>query len=469
MAYRLGDKYQSIRPVPVSVEARADDGSLQTVKRTLYLTHLGPVVVTDETPWSNEHVYVIRDVNYENDRGGDQYHDLGAATNVTEIREALARHQGVSFVNTIAADASGNALYADMSAIPFVTADQIERCDTGLSRIGTWRIIVLDGSDPSCDWQRDPGAAAPGLMPPDQQPSLITDTYVSNSNDSHWLSNPDLRLEGFSPIIGNEKQPRSLRTRAGLNFIEEVLDRGERFTPEIVQALLFSHRHFGAELLLDDILTICKGEASTLDIAAACGILEDWDRRQDVDSVGAQIYNELWNEIVGDITNHLAIPFDVNDPLHTPRDLTVDSPATRGLVMDGLGSALERLAAANVSPLSPWGDVQFAIRNDEKIGIPGGNGGAGMYSVIGARLNKATSGYNPITTGNSYIQVVTWDDDGHPVARAILTYSQSPEPDSPHYADQTSRYSNSEWITLPFTDAEIEADTKRRLDLNIGP
>lgn len=466
MSYRLGNEYRPIRPVPVDINARSVDGKIETIKRTIYLTHLGPVLVTEDTPWSQDHAYVIRDVNYENNRGGDQYHDIGAATNVMEIRNALARHQGVSFVNTIAADASGNALYADMSAIPYVTAGQIKRCDTGLSRIGSWRVVVLDGSDPSCDWQEDPDAAAPGLMPPDQQPSLITDTYVSNSNDSHWLSNPALRLEGYSPIIGNEKEPRSLRTRAGLTFVEEVLDRGERITPEMVQELLFNHRHFGAELLLDDILTICRHEASTLDIAAACGILGEWDRKQDIESVGAQVYNELWNEIGGAVQAHLAIPFDVNDPVHTPRGLTVESPATRELVMQGLASALARLAAANVSPLSPWGEVQFAARNGEKIGIPGGNGGAGMYSVIGARLNKETSGYNPIITGNSYIQVVTWDDNGNPVANAILTYSQSPEPDSPHYADQTKRYSKSEWIRLPFTDAEIAADTIRSLELS---
>ena len=73
-------------------------------------------------------------------------------------------------------------------------------------------------------------------MPPTEQPSLITDTYVSNSNDSYWLSNPDIRLEGFSPIIGDEQTTRSLRTRAGLVMVNEVISgekfhsKGERFT-----------------------------------------------------------------------------------------------------------------------------------------------------------------------------------------------------------------------------------------------
>ena len=40
----------------------------------------------------------------------------------------------------------------------------------------------------------------------------------------------------------------------------------------------------------------------------------------------------------------------------------------------------------------------------------------------------------------------------------MLTYSQSPEPDSPHYYDQTELYARGEWLQLPFTEDEILAD-----------
>ena len=105
---------------------------------------------------------------------------------------------------------------------------------------------------------------------------------------------------------------------------------------------------------------------------------------------------------------------------------------------------------------APWGDVQFAIRNGEKIGVPGGAGGQGLFSVITARFNPDNGGYNPIAHGNSYIQTVTWNEDGTPDADAILTYSQSPEPDSPYYSDLTKLYSESKWIDLPFTEDQIQ-------------
>jgi acyl-homoserine-lactone acylase len=80
-----------------------------------------------------------------------------------------------------------------------------------------------------------------------------------------------------------------------------------------------------------------------------------------------------------------------------------------------------------------------------------------MWSIARSRLTPQT-GYTPVVSGNSYIQVVSWDDEGDLEAHGMLTYSQSPEPDSPHHADLTRLYSRGEWLTLPFTEAQILAD-----------
>jgi acyl-homoserine-lactone acylase len=450
MAYRIGDDIQNIEAIEVQIET--DKGMID---RTIYMTHLGPVVTSDTTPWNDRHVYVMRDVNYENYRSGDQYMGISKAQNVTELRDALATHQGAAFVNTIAADIDGGALYADMSAIPNVSAQMINRC--AVDNENNTRIITLNGSDPTCDWKIDPQAAYPGLMPPNEQPSLVTNTYVSNSNDSYWLSNPEQRLEGFSPIIGNEGKVRSLRTRAGLTFVEEVLNSQRKFTQEIVQNLLFSHRHYGAEVFLDDILSVCQQRAN---LAQACNILANWDRRQSINSAGAVIFNRFW-EIARGLNSHFAEPFDVSNPVHTPRGLTIDKEVTREFIIDSLSQAVSSLNDAGIALDTKWGDVQFVLRNNEKIGIPGGAGGQGMFSVITSRFDTEKGGYNPILHGNSYIQTVTWNDDSTPNARAMLTYSQSPEPDSEFYSDLTKLYSQSQWINLPFTNEEIESDLIR--------
>ena len=455
MAYRLGDDVHNIEALQVEVET---DGEPAT--RTIYMTQLGPVVVSKSTPWNDQHVYAMRDVNYENYRSGDQYKDINSARNVSELRTALATHQGAAFVNTIAADVSGEALYADMSAIPNVSSELIDRC--AVDTENGQRVITLNGSDPSCNWQEDARAAYPGLMPPTEQPSLITDTYVSNSNDSYWLSNPDNRLEGFSPIIGNEQQTRSLRTRAGLKFIEEVLSTDQKFDQAMVQNLLFNHRHYGAEIFLDDILAICE---QSEDLKEACGILAQWDRRQDLDSIGAAIFNRFWN-ISQSLRDHYLVPFDQNNPIHTPSGLKIDETATQEFVIASLQGAVASLNEAGIALDAKWGDVQFVLRNEDKIGIPGGSGSQGMFSVITSRFDANKGGYNPITHGNSYIQAVTWNDDGTPNAKAILTYSQSPEPDSEFYSDMTKLYSQSQWIDLPFTEEQIATQQIREEVLN---
>ena len=88
-----------------------------------------------------------------------------------------------------------------------------------------------------------------------------------------------------------------------------------------------------------------------------------------------------------------------------------------------------------------------------------------MFSVITSRFDADRGGYNPISLGNSYIQAVTWNDDGTPNAKAILTYSQSPEPDSAFYSDMTKLYSQGEWTDLPFTNEQITAQLIREESL----
>ena len=80
---------------------------------------------------------------------------------MADIRNAL-RNLGTPWVNTIAADRHGQALYADGSVVPDVDAAQLERCmpDEAASRLQNAGMIVLDGSRSDCDWRRDPATSS---------------------------------------------------------------------------------------------------------------------------------------------------------------------------------------------------------------------------------------------------------------------------------------------------------------------
>jgi acyl-homoserine-lactone acylase len=303
-------------------------------------------------------------------------------------------------------------------------------------------------------------------MPPAAMPRIRRDDVVSNANDSYWLSTPAAPLEGFSPIIGAERTARSLRTRAGLAFIADALKGGAKATPQTLEDMLFSHRNFGAELLLDDVLTLCATpvepvvlSGATVDIGASCRVLAAWNRRETIDSRGGHVWREFWREAVR-VPGLYRVPFDPTDAANTPRGLAVEQPGVREGLRRALALAQKRLVQFNVPLDAPLGSIQYDMRGGERIPIPGGAGGTGMWSVITTELTP--TGYTPIIHGNSYIQVVGWTAGGAVEARGILTYSQSDDPASPYSGDLTRQYSKGGLVPLPFYERDILADKNLR-------
>lgn len=455
MQYRYGDEYRDIEPLTVAVPgAGGDSGPLN---HTVYMTHFGPVIESNELAWSSEKAYTMRDAIVDNNKSVPTYFALQTAKSVADVEAAISQ-QGTFFVNTIAADRDGNAFYGDLSATPNLDAKTTNECRRSVAGLPD-QIIILDGSDPGCEWKLDSRSSILGNLPPDDMPRATSLEYFTNSNDSYWLSNPDHPLEGYSPIIGDEQTARRLRTRSGLTFVDEAIADGGKLAPEDLQQILFSHRHFGAELFLDDVLTICEQPGD--EIAASCEVLTSWDRTSGIDSRGTHIWTEFWEQ-ARHIPNLYSVPFDLADPVNTPRGLALDNVEVRQLMTEALAAAQKKLTEAGIALDARWGELQFAQRNGERIGIPGAVGRHGSFSYIVTQFTDE-KGYTPIAHGNSYIQVIGWDKAGNLDARGILTYSQSPEPDSPHYADQTRLYSRGDWIEFPFTEDEIQADPELRV------
>ncbi len=456
--YRYGTEWRPMTRVSVAVPTQ--DGG--RTSRTVYFSHYGPIVVSDQLPWSATRAFALRDVNIANDRSAATYDALNRARSIDEVEAAL-HLQGVSWTNTIAADRHGTAYYADISVVPNVDAALIERCRVRATGVPA-SVVVLNGAEPSCEWKHDERSAIAGAMPAESMPRLRRDDVVSNANDSYWLSNPDEPLEGFSPIIGAERTARSLRTRAGLTFIKEELSKGVKATPQTLQDMLMSHRNYGAELFFDDVMSLCETpvepvvlSGASVDITPACAALRRWDRTENVSSRGAQVWREMWR-VSARTPGLYRVPFSVADPVGTPHGIAVEQPAVREAVRRALAQAQQRLQEAGIAPNATLGSVQYFEDKGERIPIPGGDGGTGMWSVISAQLRPG--GYTPILAGNSYIQVVGWTADGQVDPRGILTYSQSDDPDSPHFSDQTRLYSAGQFFRLPFHEAEIQADEK---------
>lgn len=76
--------------------------------------------------------------------------------------------------------------------------------------------------------------------------------------------------------------------------------------------------------------------------------------------------------------------------------------------------------------------------------------------VVDSRTGLTEDGYL-VNYGTSFVMALEFTAAG-PHAEAVLTYSQSGDPASPFFADQTAIFSADGWRAVRFTDEDIAAD-----------
>jgi acyl-homoserine-lactone acylase len=454
----------------VTVRVRAEDGSLSTVERTLYSTRYGPVLSSVfglPLSWTQTSAYAIRDANRGNMRGMNTWFELGQARGTRDVVEVLSRNQGVPWVNTIAADRSGKALFSDIQVVPHVTDALAKRCNTplGVDLFPGSGISVLDGSRDDCAWGRDRDALVPGIFGPSRMPVLTRADYVTNSNDSAWLANPHQPITGYPRVFGDIDTVRSPRTRMGVIAVEEQLER-DRFSRADMQRLLFDNRSWAGEEAADDTAAMCAalpdGKAptsggGTVDVGRACAALSNWDGRMDTTSRGALLFERYWLRVAG-IDDVWRVRYDSADPVGTPNTLDTANP----LVAQALGDAIAELRAAGAEVDAPLGANQYVVRGGTRIPVHGAPGDLGVLNMIVPTWDPAR-GNVEVAHGSSHIQVVSYTGGSCPDAATLLTYSQSSDPTSPHFADQTALFSRERWVSGRFCERDILASDDLRV------
>ena len=458
--------------------------------RTLYSTHHGPIVDSlagIPLPWTPALAFTMGDVNANNFRYLNHFFEVNRAQSVRELDEIEREFQGIPWVNTIAADSAGEAYYADIGAIPNVpnskATSPVCASPLGLATFQLLGLPILNGALSDCEWGRAGDAVAPGIFGYSRLPKLFRDDYVTNSNDSYWLTNPEHRLEGYARIIGDEKRPRTLRTRIGLRMLIERFGDGpdapatEPLDRQDVQDLVFANRQYAGELWRKQLVQLCEsaplgrlpGSSGLVNVSAACPVLRRWDLTENLDSPGAVLFRRFATHALASLlpvelplpTGDLTVfsqPFKVGNPVNTPRGLNTLSPK----VSLALADAVADLRGAGIplgATLRQW---QYELRGEERIPIHGGNGDPhGQFNAIGATWSPGGSnpGYSDIPHGSSFVMVTQFVDGACGADdRSILTYSQSENPSSPHWADQTRMFSNKEWVDPAFCEEEVAAE-----------
>ncbi|MCB0828772.1 MAG: penicillin acylase family protein [Solirubrobacterales bacterium] len=458
----------------VTVPVLQDDGTLKNETRTLYETKHGPITNSVQKqelfPWTDNYAYALTDPNSEGLRFIEHFFEANQAQSVNDLKKVLNQVQGVPWVNTIAADSKGKALYADRGVIPNLTDERVAECNTpGLGTVAwtTSRVAVLDGSTSSCDMQKAPGAVVAGVLGPDQMPLQIRNDYESNMNDSYWLSNPNAPITGYPSIIGNEETGRSLWTRNGLSQIEERLNgtdgqSGNKYTFPQMRKFTTNNRHYGAELLIPPLVTYCMANPTIdgVDVSAACNALAGWGLTEKLDDPGSYLGRRVIGRLLSVPGGPWTAPFSLGDPVHTPNGLDTTKPEV-GLA---LSDTVTEMQGYGIPFDASWRDYQYVTRNGEKIPIPGGSGGQGVFNVISSVRNPATGVYDDVRHGSSFIIQASLTGKKCPSVKTILTYSQAAtNAKSKHYADQTRLFSDSKWLTDRFCNSQQKKDPELKV------
>ncbi len=446
--YLLDGRSLPLARQTVSVAVKAEDGSLNQVQRQVYSSQFGPVVQwPGRLDWDTQAAYSLRDANLENTRVLQQWYQINRADSLATLKGSIEQLQGIPWVNTLAVDPAGKALYLNQSVVPYVDQQLLSACSNPQAQ---GRLVVLDGSRSACQWKVDAQAAQPGIFPARLLPSLEREDFVQNSNDPAWMANPAQPLTGYSPLVSRSDQPLGMRGRFALQRLQGTA----RLGVDDLQRMVTDDEVYLASLVLPDLLQWCKG--ADADVRAVCSSLAAWNGKADLDSgIGLVHFQNLFDTLA-EHPESWRVAFDPADPQHTPRGLAVERAAVRKLLHQAALASHKQVSDSGMAGDARWGQVQQA---SDGTPVPGGPQALGVYNAIYSVPHG--QGKRLVVSGTSYLQLVSFTDKG-PQARGLLAFSQSSEAASVHAADQTKAFAAGQLVVIPFTDAQIKADPEYR-------
>ena len=462
-SYVVDGKTVKMKAEPVAVKA-LENGKLVTKRHTFYETRYGLAMTLGLAgyAWTPTTGYALGDINSRNMRLINVWFFMNQAKNVKELVAAQSRTQGNPWVTTEAADDKGGAVFTEDSAIPNVSKAKMDACmGAGVAQLvfKAAGVITLDGSKSKCDLGFDKGAVAPGLLAPRHVPIVYRRDYVANSNDSYWMVHPTAPITGYAPIIGPTGTQQGLRTRLGYDLITKRIAGTDglgapKFSIPTLQAMWETDRSLAAELTAPALASACAAtpsakasDGTTVDLSAACPIIAAYDHTGKATSKGGWLFATFWNNLPENIWS---TPFDPSKPMTTPSGLKTS------VALPALADAVKDLQTRGIPLNAAMGDVQHSTRGG--LGsLPIHGCDMGCYNAIDASSGGSDGPYGEVYYGSSFVMQAEMKKSG-PKAQAILTYSQSTNPDSPHFGDQTKLFSERKWLPMLFTAKEIAGD-----------
>ncbi|MEQ8766659.1 MAG: penicillin acylase family protein [Planctomycetota bacterium] len=420
LAYRYGEGYRKATTREIELRVKGKDG-FETRSFTVIETHYGPVLAEHDGD-----KLAVRIAGLE--RGGllSQWYAMGRAKSLSELRDAID-DLALVYHNIAGADRDGNIFYVYNAAIP-------------KRRGGVDWNRPVDGADPRNEWD--------GLHPFEELPQVW-------NPESGWLQNCNSRPY-TTTAFGNPKEedfPRYLgrdRDDPRVGMSHALLSESPKISFEGLEALAFDRRVFEARRWLPEIF----GALDSLEdperlgmLAPAREILEEWDGRTALDSVGSTVFLLWWETL-------------------SPKILR-EQPVSKKEILEALEAVARYLKTRHGSLEVAWGDINRHQRwlpdqtpSDALPSLPiaGAHGAAGVAFTFLARTYPGTKkryGFH----GHSYLAIVELGPEVR--ARSLVPYGSSRHPDSEHYFDQAPLYARGELKDAWFWPDDVKRHAKR--------
>ena len=498
--YLYDGEYRDMEQTEHTIEVLQEDGSTATITRTTYKTMHGHVFNAPVVGWNTFSVVAFQDANDNNNELIQIWTEMNRATSMEEFKAAQYEHPGIPWVHTLAVDKEGDAFYIDSARTPNWSPEaearweELKGEDLVVGTFADYGVYVADGSDPVFEWQTDEGGPV-GVVSPERAPQLDRTDFVFNANDNYWLTNPAEPLEGYPLLYGKTGTGRSFRTRMNAVYLTETGDGSGagadgKWSLDEVEAAALSCRIMGAELLLPGIADFCESHDSVMvgtedsetlvELDEACDVLAGWGGTCSLDDPGAMLFREFFGTSAfteardaGDVFSEA---FNAARPVETPAVLNLETEEDVARVGQALGEAVLRLRANGFPLAATMRDTQYMAKEGERLPLLGGTDREGSIAiatwsggpartvfdemerseVVNDVTDLTVDGY-AVNYGNSFVMTVDLNG-GSPQAKAVITYSQSHDPASPHYNDQGAVYAEERLRPVLFEEADILAD-----------
>lgn len=434
--YRYGAEERPVATSTIAMPYRTSAGATQTRAVTVYRTHHGPIVRSENGRWiavalMNRPLEALQQSFLRT-----KAVDLAAFTRVAEL----------------AANSSNNTLFADDKGETALLLPQfLPRRDDRFDYTKP-----VDGSDPATDWR--------GVTPARDLPQVLNPKrgWVYNSNDGPWWAagadspRRDAYPRYVDQVGENARTPHAVQVfGARTDFTLQTL-RDAAYDPHLPAFARLLPGLVSAYDALPD------GDARKERLREPLKALRGWDHRWSADSIPTAVA-VFWGEALWARVAPSAQASDMSVLDYMAGRAT---PAER---LTALSEAVDRLTADFGGWRTPWGEINHFQRRDGAISqrfdddvvslpVPFTSAQWGSLAAFGARRYEGTKRYYG-TTGNSFVAVVEFGPRVR--ARAVTAGGESGDPASRHFNDQAVRYASGDLRPVYFYPDELVGHIER--------